>query len=508
MSRLLAVDWDRHEARYVVAQVRAGGLSVEAAGSVAIAAEGEGGSLADRLVPALTAAIAPLKIGRAMTLVALERSQIELVNLTLPPASNAELPDLVRNQAMRESGAIAEDACLDFVPLSDDPALPRTVSAVALSQDRLAQIQALCSQAGLAPKVITLRPYGTAALFAGLPISSEAPCLLINVLADEIDLSVVAGGRLTYWRTLRQANVSHDAAAANKLIAEINRTLVVAQGQLDGQAIESAYLFGSLSEHPVLIERCTSGLSLPLVLIDPFAPPVKTLAAPPENPGRYSALVGILAVEARRGAAAIDFLHPRKTLAPPNRRRSLALAGAAAVLLLAFGGYQAWSSLAEIDAQNEALSAELARLDEQFKRAGKQQRLIQAINEWRENDVNWLDELRDLSLRFPSDRDAVVLRMGLGHARGEGGTIDMVGVVRDPVIVTRIENNLRDKHHQISSRHVQERLQENSYSWHFESSLVVASRDKKQYVSHLPSSETTEPAAPRQPLPRTAASKR
>src|SRR4051812_9529233 len=126
MSRLLALDWDRHEARYVVATVRVGGLVVEAAGSVAIATDLEGGSLSERIAPALTAAIAPLKIGRATTLVALERSQIELVNLTLPPASNAELPDLVRNQAMRESGAIGEDACLDFVPLSDDPALPRT----------------------------------------------------------------------------------------------------------------------------------------------------------------------------------------------------------------------------------------------------------------------------------------------------------------------------------------------------------------------------------------------
>ena len=122
--------------------------------------------------------------------------------------------------------------------------------------------------------------------------------------------------------------------------------------------------------------------------------------------------------------------------------------------------------------------------------------MIQAINEWGENDVNWLDELRDLSLRFPSDRDAVVLRMGLGHARGEGGTIDMVGVVRDPVIVTRIENSLRDKHHQISSRHVQERVQENSYSWHFESSLVVALARQEAIRQPLcPVSERAEAAA-------------
>ena len=57
--------------------------------------------------------------------------------------------------------------------------------------------------------------------------------------------------------------------------------------------------------------------------------------------------------------------------------------------------------------------------------------------------------------------------------------------MRDPAIVSRIENNLRDKYHQISSRHVQERVQDKSYSWHFESSLIVAQRDKQNYVSHL-----------------------
>ena len=138
-----------------------------------------------------------------------------------------------------------------------------------------------------------------------------------------------------------------------------------------------------------------------------------------------------------------------------------------------------WTTFAEVDAENESLAAELDRLDDQFKRAGKQQKVIEAVRDWGEHDVNWLDELRDLSLRFPSGRDAVLLRMGLSHARARRHDIDMVGVVRDPVIVSRIENSLRDKYHQISSRHVQERMQDKSYSWHFESSLIVAQRDKQ-----------------------------
>ena len=120
--------------------------------------------------------------------------------------------------------------------------------------------------------------------------------------------------------------------------------------------------------------------------------------------------------------------------------------------------------------------------------------MVEAIRDWGESDVNWLDELRDLSLRFPSGRDVVLLRMGMSHARNVGGNIDMVGVVRDPVIVSRIENSLRDKYHQISSRHVQERDQDKSYAWHFEAQLVVTPRESKYYVSHLPDRPDVEAA--------------
>jgi hypothetical protein len=65
-----------------------------------------------------------------------------------------------------------------------------------------------------------------------------------------------------------------------------------------------------------------------------------------------------------------------------------------------------------------------------------------------------------------------------------------------------LENNVRDKYHQISSRHVQERVQDKGYTWHFESSLVIVPRDKSQYVSHLPPSAEPTPTAPAPTAPR------
>jgi Tfp pilus assembly PilM family ATPase len=486
MARWLAFDWDQQEARYVVASGRGSRLVIEAAGRVDLAAEPGDGSSRLSVGSALHDALAPQRLGRARVLLGIGRNQVEVLNLTLPPSSDAELPEMVRNQAIRESNVVADDAVLDFVPLSDDPGAPRKVAAVALSRERLELIQATCADAGVTPDAMILRPYATAALLASASAPRGAASLLINVFSEEVDLSVLVDGRLVFWRTLRQTNASWEPAAAQKIVAEINRTLVVAQSQLANQSIEAAYLFGSLAEHPALLEPLQGELAVAVTLVDPFAGLAGSPSELPQNAGRFSSLLGMLTVESEHGSHAIDFLHPRKRPSPPDRRRTLILASVAAGLMILLGGYRVWSTFAEVDAENETLTAELDRLDDKFKLAGKQQKIIQAIRDWGESDVNWLDELRDLSLRLPGGRDAVLLRMNMSHSRTSGGTIEMTGVVRDPLIVSRIENSLRDKFHQIANKHVQERMQDKSYSWHFESSLVVAPREKRNYISHLP----------------------
>lgn len=483
MARLLALEWDDREARYAVANTRGTRVVIEATGSLAAPEDAADRSPRAWIGAALAEEPAIRKAGR--TLLAVDRSQIELLELTLPPSSDVELPELVRNQAARESSAVTEDTALDFVTLTDDPSQSRKVAAAALSRDRLKQIRATCDEASISPDVILLRPYATAALFAALPEKSADACLLVNVYEHEVDLIVMQGERVILWRTLRQSNTSTDAASAKRLVADIQRTLLVAAGVLGGEAIGSAFVFGGPDEHPALLEQLQADTTLNVAVLDPFDS-VELSGERPERAGRFSAVLGMLTIEARRQQPAIDFLHPRRTPPPPDRRRMAVLAGSAIGLLLLLGGYQVWSTMAEVDDENTRLTEELDRLDDSLKLANKRHKVVQAIQDWGENDVNWLDELRDLSLRLPSGRDLVLVRMGMSHARNLGGTIDVAGVVRDPAIVSRIENSVRDKDHQISSRHVQERDQDKGYTWHFEAQLVVSPRDAKNYAENLP----------------------
>jgi hypothetical protein len=66
--------------------------------------------------------------------------------------------------------------------------------------------------------------------------------------------------------------------------------------------------------------------------------------------------------------------------------------------------------------------------------------------------------------------------------RSGGGGIEFSGTVRDPLAVTRLEQNVRDQYHEVRSKRLQERDSGKGYSWVFETSMSVTGRDKQSYV--------------------------
>jgi hypothetical protein len=516
MSQILAIDWDDREARFVLASTSGEKLHVTAVAAIAFddlsEAEtvGEAGVEAasspdPRLVRTLRAAIARHRAARATTLLGVDRGSIELMHLTLPPARDDELPELVTNQALRESTAFSDKASMDFLALDDDPAQPRQVIVAVLGEAQLERIRATCAASGIKPRRMLLRPYASASLFSRTASPQEDVCLLVNRVADEVDLTVLVRGKVVFSRTARlPAEVEKDTATG-RLVDEIKRTLAVSPDNTGGAGpVEGIYIFGSPGDHQDLVQGIGEELAMPTMVIDPFV--AVDVAGPlmPENSGSFASLLGMVLDEVRGGAHAIDFLHPRKPPAPPDRRRPLLVGAAMVVALILFGGYYVWDQLASVDTENQKLAVELADVKGLVKQAAQKKQAVAAIREWQVDEVNWLDELRDLSLRFPSSRDAIVLKMTMSPGRGGGATIQFSGLVRDPSIVVRMESGIRDSFHEIRSKGVQERQREKDYTWQFETSMSVARRDKSQYVSHLPQQPATEKnpaAAPESPKP-------
>ena len=107
MGKILAIDWDRHHLRYVLAMTGRRTVKVLAASALPMMMTQTEGDPEERPDPAGTLrAKLGRKLSRLPALIGVDRASIETMTLTLPPATDDELPELVFNQAMRDSPRI------------------------------------------------------------------------------------------------------------------------------------------------------------------------------------------------------------------------------------------------------------------------------------------------------------------------------------------------------------------------------------------------------------------
>lgn len=181
----------------------------------------------------------------------------------------------------------------------------------------------------------------------------------------------------------------------------------------------------------------------------------------------------------------MDFLHPKRPAKPGSRRRPLLAAVALVLVALAGIGYHTYAQIADLDETNQELTDQLNELNALLKKASAQRQLAEAVRVWKAGEVNWLDELRDLSLRLPPSRDVILSRISMTPGRGGGGQLHLSGLVRDPLVVTEIERRLREaQHRDVRSQRITPREGE-GYTRTFEISATVVPRTKEEYAAAL-----------------------
>ncbi|MCL4193406.1 MAG: hypothetical protein KJZ87_16845 [Thermoguttaceae bacterium] len=476
MPRILAIEWSDVEARLVMASGRGGRVTLERAWRLDLRGLPDDGGEAEAAIhERLAAALVAERLGKHDALVAVGRASVELRELTLPPAPDDELPDLARFQALREFNNLDDDSPLDFLPLDEDPEQPRRVLAAGMRSEVFGEIRATCAAVGLKPLRLALRPCAVASLLVRSTGASDAVQLLVDLAAEEVELTILAGRKVTFVRQTRlMADPLVDESAHAALAAEIRRTLAAAQSQSSSRRVESVALCGSGSRHTALAESLSQRVSLPVTAFDPFAGVALggTLARGlPEAPERFAALVGMLCDEFTDTAPAFDFLHPRQRPAPPSRRNVYVLAGLAAAMvviaILVISRLQSSELLATV----HRLQNESKALEKNLPAAVEATKAAAEVQAWVAAEVNWLEELNWLAEKFPPAQDAALVQLKLNANAGRGEmTLD--GLARNVEAVTRLDESLRDEEHRLAGRSKGEGGARGPYSLQFRSSLL------------------------------------
>ena len=402
MPRILAIDWDRHEARALLLASGPTGTNVAGAWAVSLATSDLAGLSGKQIGARLAAAISGQASGKTTTIVGAGRDNVQMKLLSLPPAPADELPEMVRFQAEREFTALGTDAALDFIPLSGDAQTPHQVLAIALSPAGMAEVRELCEPLGVEPDRVAIRACAAGALVhrAGV-VDAGKVALVVNPLTDEADLAVQAGEQVFLMRTVRLPEASHGEGRQRALIGEIRRTMAAARQQLIDRQVEQVVVCGNRST-AVLLEGLAGELGMPVTIFDPADTAPASLNAaliPPESLARFAAVLGMALGEADRRPPIVDFVNVRRKAEPRQFTRVHALAAAAAgIAVLAFASHL-WLKSARISGQLAEVRGEIQSLKTSRQQYEKVVASAEAVERWLATDVNWLDELEDFGRR-------------------------------------------------------------------------------------------------------------
>lgn len=404
MARILALDWDHRELHLVSADISRGKVHLERAVSwreeaafLPSDAEDFGKRLRQHLKDA--------NIAPAPVIVGLGRDRLVIKEVRYPQVKPEFETALVRNQIVKDLTEAAEDVLLDYFPLREASHIgeKRALSLV-VRKDLVNGVQNVIKAAGLKLLAITARPFGVAACVKNLagktpqvpaPPSPDAVVGVLTAATGWGEFSAVRDDQLLFARSV---------AVGDTLLGEIRRNLAAYSGQpqltFPRDALQALYVAGN-GENAVLREQLEQTLGIPVYGLDPFAGAERVDVAAEQRAG-FTGAVGLLQLWAANNKTPVNFVKPRevKVAASPTKRRFV-LYGALAVLLIAVAAGIGYTFIREKQDEIDRLSAQKQRLDARVKELQPEIKYLEALKEWNDGAIPWLDELYDLAARSP-----------------------------------------------------------------------------------------------------------
>ena len=498
MAKFLAVEWDANEIRLVSANLRGSDVIVEDAssfpfGDLAIGADGgeEGKNSARSLTDVLAEALQAQGASRqqATALMAVPRSNVEVRVLPVPVVPEDELPAMVRNQALRQFSSIGEDWPLDFVPLAgntDDEM--QNVLATTISPELVSDIQETCLANDTQATKLVLRPFAAGSLVQRA-LGQELPecSLIVEVLGQEADLTVLHANQVVFMRTIRLPNNPQVSVQSQAIVGELRRTIAAAQNQMSGVAIEQVVLCGNSNLQQQLQTLIPQELSLQTTSVQPFE---QVSLSPsfrdnlPEYPERYAALLGMLQDEADSESHTISFLSPRKAPDPPNtlgRNTWIAVAIAACLLMASIVWYMKLRGLDNEIRDMESRSAQQQKFVTEGEALSKK---LQEISKFTRGNVVWIEELARLSdtKKFPGADKAIANRVLMTSRTEGGGRISMELHISENASLNwgELVAELKDPAHRVQDTGLKGDKRNRDYPWLLNQTITVLSEAEKR----------------------------
>jgi len=456
---VLFVEWTSPTCRYVVVNTGSESPTIISANSLEIA---------PNACPAETIQehLAAANISCRHAVVLLPRSDMDISELSFPPATDAEISQLVSNAISLELEDNSTERTTDFLVTARSEQ-NTNVLAFSLETSVIDELTERFAALQMNLLAITFGGLGASQLLTQLVPVPNATSLVISISDYDINFSVLLEKHPVLFRSFPTTD-SPPPVQADRLTAEIRRTLAVAHIPVEDSV--AIYIVGDMSEQKRLAQLLSKSLEADVSIINPLETVV--LQADIDKSSRYAHLIG-MATTYQTKQFPVDLLHPHQAPRSNSRWRPVVFAATAFLLIVCLTGYL---SLTRQWQAEHAVSEKREQLNQLIRRANKVLTIhdsVLAVQQWRQDDITWLTELQRLSTNLPGPDRALITKVTMTSDTQGNGLIDLAVQVSTPEVITELETAIRAQQHSVTSKRVSGGNETQMLPWTFDTRIVL-----------------------------------
>lgn len=372
-------------------------------------------------------------------LLCLKRPVIEFHRVDIVRADGIDLTEQVHNQVAVQERLDPESLILDYACGSEPSVEQLPTFVTCLPRETWQQWEKGWLASKLKPVMMVPRAWATWQLVRDQASLPNEPTLIVALYRKQADLIVLDRRRPIYIRSINLQQPDDADGVAIQITAEIRLTAGTIELPGDDQTVAQIAILGDREFAEAVANQIQESLDISTEVIALEALPVFTYAGNQTPDVNSAPLLGmLLGFTQTPELESMDLMNPKSMSRPVSRWRIygwLAVLGVAGLGYWAFDLWQAYDSTQQaIDEQSKNNKDAQATLDRTIPKA----RVAEYLQRWEAEQVNWLQQLDEITKSLPSGDD-VVVRQYEGKRNAAGAEIAMQVQVRNLETVAAIE---------------------------------------------------------------------
>ncbi|MBY0586660.1 hypothetical protein K2X85_05755 [bacterium] len=446
---MLAIEWTNKRIRIVEGQ--ASGETIKLSNAFLLdVPDSIDASDPDRVGEFIRVELSRRKIKDRRATVCIDRRNVILKVAEAGNVSEAELPTVVRLQALRDLTLPPEETIVDYMRVLGDENVQAQVVVAVVRNEIVTGCQTLAKSAGL--RLEGIWPASLAhvrAAISGIPtmithVGEEH--FLVVPYGDSVELSLLRGTRFLTSASRPVSRPAAGAAESDSFLQALKRLQASLSGQYTDVKVQSVLVAGEPGDEEMR-HALTEQFGAEVIYFDPIRSfPASDIH--PDDRGAFAGVVGSLLVATRPTDEKINFLQPKRAKPKADWRRTAALAGLVLLIGLALAGYRYRSGEEKILDQAIAVAKKKkVDRDREVKSLKVEREQLAFLQSWQSRDVNWLNTIRTLLVAMPEADKLFLTRMQMqtGSPTAEAvASVQLEGFADDSKTILSLNSRLSE----------------------------------------------------------------